>query len=311
VPNVAHATPELSAPALNDIQILARGFDLSLRARNRSPETIKSYVNTVELFGGFLIASGFSTDIECIGRDRVESFIAAQLARWKPKTARIRFGNLQQFFKWCIEEGAITDTPMKNVKPPSVPEVVVPIVPDHHTRRILKSVQGTSFVQRRDAAILRILYDCGVRLAEVTGLSITDIDWDRGTIQVVGKGSRPRAVPFGTKTGFALDRYLRVRETHLLSGLPALWLGTKGPLTDSGIAQMIRRRCRDAGVPHLHSHQFRHGAAHRWLAAGGSEGDAMWLFGWRSRVMLQRYGAVLADQRAYEAYRRLSPGDSL
>ena len=173
---MAHATPELSAPALNDILILARGFDLSLRAHNRAPETIKSYVNTVELFGAFLLTSGFSADIECIGQDHVELFIAAQLARWKPKTARIRFGNLQQFFKWCIDQGALTDTPMKHVKPPSVPEVVVPLIPDEHTRRIFKSVEGTSFVQRRDAAILRILYDCGVRLAEVTGLGVMDID---------------------------------------------------------------------------------------------------------------------------------------
>jgi site-specific recombinase XerD len=311
VPDVAHATPELSAPTLNDVLVLARSFDLSLRARNRSPETIKSYVATVELFGGFLLVSGFPTSIDRIVREHVESFIADQLARWKPKTARIRYGNLQQFFKWCVEEGAITDTPMKNVRPPSVPEVPVPIISDDHLRRIFKSVEGTTFVQRRDAAILRVLYDCGVRLAEVTGLGVDDVDWDRQVIDVVGKGSRPRAVPFGAKTSQVLHRYLSARQVHLQSGSPALWLGAKGRLTDSGIAQMIRRRCRDAGVPHLHAHQFRHGAAHRWLASGGSEGDAMRLFGWRSRVMLERYGAVLADQRAYDAYRRLCPGDGL
>ena len=124
-------------------------------------------------------------------------------------------------------------------------------------------------MQRRDAAILRVLYDCGVRLAEVTGLGVNDIDWDRHVIEVVGKGSRPRAVPFGTKTSRALDRYLSAREVHPQTGSPALWLGAKGRLTDSGIAQMIRRRCRDAGVPHLHAHQFRHGgstplARQRW-----------------------------------------------
>ena len=308
---MAHATPELSAPALNGVRVLALRFDLSLRARNRSFETIKSYVATVELFGGFLLASGLPTSIDRIGREHVESFIADQLARWKPKTARIRYGNLQQFFKWCVEEGEITDTPMKNVKPPSVPEVPVPIISDDHLRRIFKSVEGTTFEQRRDTAILRVLYDCGVRLAEVTGLGVDDVDWDRQVINVVGKGSRPRAVPFGTKTCQALDRYLCARQVHLRSGSRALWLGAKGRLTDSGIAQMIRRRCRDAGVPHLHAHQFRHGAAHRWLASGGSEGDAMRLFGWRSRVMLERYGAVLADQRAYDSYRRLCPGDRL
>jgi len=307
---VAHATTlELPAPALNDVPSLARSFNLSLRARNRSPETIKSYVGTVGLFGEFLRTPGFPTSIDRIEREYVELFIADQLARWKPKTARIRYGNLQQFFKWCVEEGEIIETPMKNVRPPSVPEVPVPIISDDHLRRIFRSVEGTTFVQRRDAAILRVLYDCGVRLAEVTGLGVEDINWDRQVIDVVGKGSRPRAVPFGSKTNLALDRYLRVRQAHLQTVSPALWLGAKGRLTDSGIAQMIRRRCHDVGVPHLHAHQFRHGAAHRWLASGGSEGDAMRLFGWRSRVMLERYGAALADERAYDAYRRLRPGD--
>jgi len=308
---VAHVTPELRDPALNDVLALAINFDLSLRARNRAPETVKSYVGTVEQFGGFLLMSGFPTSIDRIEREHVESFIADQLARWKPKTARIRYGNLQQFFKWCVEKGEITETPMKNVRPPSVPEVPVPIISDDHLRRIFKSAEGASFEQRRDAAILRVLYDCGVRLAEVTGLSVDDIDWSRQVINVVGKGSRPRVVPFGRRTSQALDRYLSSRQDHSQSGSPALWLGGKGRLTDSGIAQMIRRRCSDAGVPHLHAHQFRHGAAHRWLASGGSEGDAMRLFGWRSRVMLERYGAVLADQRAYDAYRRLCPSEGL
>ena len=254
---MAHVTPELSDPVLHDVFTLTINFDLSLRARNRAPETVKSYVGTVEQFGGFLLVSGFPTSIDRIEREHVESFIADQLARWKPKTARIRYGNLQQFFKWCVEKGEITETPMKNVRPPSVPEVPVPIISDDHLRRIFKSAEGASFEQRRDTAILRVLYDCGVRLAEVTGLSVDDADWNRHVIKVVGKGSRPRAVPFGTKTSRALDRYLSARQVHLQARTPALWLGAKGPLTDSGIAQMIRRRCRDAGVPHLHAHQFQ------------------------------------------------------
>ena len=69
---------------------------------------------------------------------------------------------------------------------------------------------------------------------------------------------------------------------------PWLWLGPKGHLTDSGLRQMLERRGEQAGIGHVYPHQFRHTAAHKWLAADGGEGDLMMLMGWRSRQMLNR-----------------------
>ena len=80
-------------------------------------------------------------------------------------------------------------------------------------------------------------------------------------------------------------------------------------MTDSGISQMLKRRCLQAGIDLVHPHQLRHTAAHVWMAEGGSETDAMRLFGWKSRQMLERYGASAADERAHAAAKRMSLGD--
>jgi len=198
---------------------------------------------------------------------------------------------------------------MATMQPPKVPEVPVPVVADVDLKKLLKACEGRGFDELRDTAIIRLLLDTGVRLAEVTNLNIENLDLDLEVIHVISKGRRPRSVPFGRKTGQAIDRYLRSRSRHRLASSAALWVGGRGTMTESGIAQMLERRCDQAGIDRIHPHQLRHTAAHAWLAAGGSEGDAMRLMGWKSREMLGRYGAAQADQRAHESFRRLLPGD--
>ena len=305
-------TTTQTAQTVGDLRTLIPDFERSLRARNRSPRTIDIYGTGARLFVRFLVESGMPTQAAKIGRDHIEAFVERQLATYKPSTAAQRYKALAQLFKWLEAEGEITTSPMVRMKSPTVPEELVPVLSDDALRALLATATGSEFESRRDMAIMRLFIDTGMRLGEMAGLKLDDIDRDAQIAYVMGKGRRPRACPYGAKTAQALDRYIRARLTHKLAGTDWLWLTRQGRATDSGIRQSIVKRGEDAGIGHIHPHQLRHTFANAWLAEGGAEGDLMMLAGWRSSAMLRRYGAAQAADRAKEAYRRIGGlGDRL
>lgn len=304
-----------------------RSWGRDLRRRNLSPHTIDRYLRTVGYFDDFLAERGMPSDPVKITREYVEAYLDDLFDTGRSaETVATRFRGLQQFFKYLGDSDDIDDSPMAKMRPPILPEQPVPVVPEVDMARLFKSLAGSGFEERRDLAALRLFEDTGLRLEELTRLCLEDIDFDLDQVVVLGKGRRPRSVPYGDRAAQALERYIKVRESHPRArrrfqsddegdprnGKRPLWLGTRGKfaMTPSGIRQMVWRRTTAVFGPagRLHPHQLRHTAAHQHAKAGLQETDMMRLFGWKSSAMPKRYGASAAHERAIAAKRRLMDG---
>jgi site-specific recombinase XerD len=311
---MAHPTDDSWADWLRDW-----GYSITGRCQ---PQTVTVYRRGLRQFRDHLATHHPEVDgPESVQRRHVESFLATLATEGKSAaTRRVRLMTLRSFFGWMIREPGVDleGSPAAGVTAPEVHLPPAPVIGDAELRAVLGTCATGSFVDLRDAAMIRVLIACGLRRGELCSLDVADVDLNRGDLLVHGKGGKDRYVSIGgTKTALALSRYIRVRRKHPQAADPALILATRPDalgnvrLHGNGVAMMLNRRCVLAGIERFHPHQLRHTWAHVNKVAGLSDEDLERMAGWSSPLMVRRYGRALADERARGAHARLATGDRL
>jgi site-specific recombinase XerD len=298
-------------------------WQLALEAATKSPRTVRSYLDSVRALHAFLTAQDMPSDVECVEAEHLRAFLLAEEQRTSAASAAVHFRNLRVFFGWLAsEEERSNPNPMSRVEGPKVTKKAKPLFDDDELARLLKTCQGSSFVDRRDTAILRVLIDTGLRVSGLANLRYDPDDEARNDVflaqrrlRIRLKGGDETWVPIGRKAAAAIDRYIRVRARRDQASSPWLWLGVQGHntahMTDSGIRNMVGRRGEQAGIQNVNPHRFRRSFADQWLAAGGSTDDLMHITGWKTYDMVREYTEARGIARAHDAHSRLSPGDRI
>ncbi len=298
-----------------DLGMLLLSWLLSLRSDRKSEQTVKSYHEGVRFYLTWCADQGEPP----LERSTLRGWVTALLDRGSaPATAAARQLAVRRFTAWLAEEGEIPADPFLGVKAPRLDVHVVEPLTEDELRRLLKAcvpprsaTPGEALRFRRDEAILRLMLETGARAGEVVAVQVADLDLLAGTAIIrKGKGGKGRSVPFGPYTATAIDRYLRLRVHHRLAASPALWLGDRSKgFTYAALHKTLGNRADAAGLVGFHPHKMRHTAAHRWLAAGGSEGGLMAVAGWTRPDMLLRYTKAQSSSRAAAEARGLNLGE--
>lgn len=300
--------PRLPRPNPGHLGAFIDSFELHLRAEGKAGRTLNTYLDATTRLAGWLVAHEPRVRSWAdVTSTQIKTYLAWFFDQgYATGYANNQYRSIQQFFKWLAVEEELPN-PMATMRPPKPGENLVPVLDVEQLAALIRDAEAVrDFESRRDAALLRLFACTGARLSELALLEVADVDLAKRQARVLGKGDRERIVKFDHRAAQALDRYLRLRATRRAADLPALWLGvrrTQG-MTPSGVYQVVARRGERLGMK-IHPHMFRHTFSHRWLDAGGAEGDLMELNGWTSPQMLRRYGASARAARAARAYDRV------
>ena len=281
-------------------------FLISCQVNNLSPRSISDYAQKIGRFTAFCRAQATTVPSD-LGPTHIRLFLLEVQQRCQPVSVKDYYGCINRFFNWMVEEEIIKESPMARMRPPKVPKK---IIKSFKTRDIddLLTLCGNNFLGARNRAIILTFLDTGLRLAELAGIQLGDIDFDRGIIKVMGKGAKERLVRIGQETQKAILKYLLQRNDNLL----CLWVTEeRRPLQWGGIQVMIRRLGKRAGVNNVRCspHTFRHTFGPAMIRHGVNMRTLQILLGHSTLTMTLRYVETVNSEDAIEMHKDFSPVD--
>ena len=243
--------------------------------RGASPHTLDAYRRDLSRYAAFLADRGV-VKADAIDRNDLTAYVAALRADGlAPTTVERRVASLKSFHKFLVREGVTENHPSSALPLPKVPERLPDVVSIDDAEKLLSQPFAEDPRGLRDRAMLETLYGCGLRVSELTGLDVGDIDLRDGFLRVFGKGGKERVVPVAGHAASALDEYLRRGRPYLRAAKAsarqdpsAVFLSNRGArLTRQAVFGLVRRYGGLVGLQ-LHPHTLRHSFATHMLAGG-------------------------------------------
>ncbi|WP_370459984.1 tyrosine recombinase XerC [Nostocoides sp. F2B08] len=298
----------------SSVERLRHDFVAHLREeRGRSPHTVRAYLADLDHLSAHLAEQ--DTELLDLSLSDLRGWLGAQSSAGVARsTLARRAASVRSFCRWAARTGRMPADPSLRLVAPKRHSVLPDVLTSGDAERLLDVAAVASDdedpVHIRDRAALELLYATGIRVGELTGLDLDDVDDDRRVVRVVGKGDKERTVPFGVPAQQALDQWRRLGRPALAtehSG-PALFLGRRGRRIDqrqvrTAVHELLRHV---ADAPDLGPHGLRHSAATHLLEGGADLRVVQELLGHASLATTQIYTHVSID-RLRDSYRQAHP----
>ncbi|MBU8865978.1 tyrosine recombinase XerC [Paenarthrobacter aromaticivorans] len=291
------------------------GFERYLHGeRARSAHTVRAYLADVHSLLGFAVQEGIR-DLDQLELGSLRRWLGAQSeAGMARSTLARRAATARAFTKWALREELIATDPAIRLQAPKRVKSLPGVLQQQQVLRVVDSLDAAAAdggpLALRDRAMVELLYATGVRVGELAGLDIDDMDQDRRTLRVIGKGNKERTVPFGVPAALAIDDWLRRGRPALVTATsgPALFLGVRGNRVDPrqvrAVVAVLLQALGDTAATGPHT--LRHSAATHLLDGGADLRAVQEILGHSSLATTQIYTHVSVD-RLRKSYQQAHP----